>query len=206
MKKKISSIPLIYPIPIVLIGTRYQGKDNFTTIGDIAIMGINPPLLVISLLETHYATQSILFNRSFSVNIPTTDLLEKTDFCGIVSGKDRDKSKLFRVVYGEETQNPLIEECPVSIECEVLKHHIIERRHIFISKVVSTWLNEEYLQGSHTRNFPSLEDLNPIIYGMDNQYYQIGSAIGKGYQEGKSIFNQHLNQEEEKGDQDVVKD
>ncbi len=204
MKKKISNIPLIYPIPIVLIGTRYQEKDNFTTIGDIAIMGINPPLLVISLLESHYSTQSILFNRSFSVNIPSTELLEKTDFCGIVSGKDRDKSQLFQVVYGEETQNPLIEECPVSLECEVLKHHIIERRHIFISKVVSTWLNEDYCQNCNSRNFPSMEELNPIIYGMDNQYYTIGSAIGKGYQEGKSIFSQHLNQE--KGDQDVIKD
>lgn len=195
MKKKIGNTPLIYPIPIVLIGTQYEGKNNFTTIGDIAIMGINPSLIVISLLESHLATRNILLNRVFSVNLPSIRDLDKIDYCGIVSGNDSDKSALFSISYGEDASLPLINECPVSLECEVIKHFIFERRNVFIAKVNHTWLDDTYKPQSASNNLPSMIDLDPIIYSMDNHYYSIGNEIGKGYQEGKRIVNQPLNQE-----------
>jgi hypothetical protein len=29
----------------------------------------------------------------------------------------------------------------------------------------------------------------PIIYALDNRYYKIGKVFGKGYQEGRGLFN-----------------
>ncbi len=197
MKKKINTMPLVYPIPIVLIGTQKNGRNNFTTIGDVAIMGINPPLVVISLLDTHLSTEAVLLNRCFSINIPNTDLLQKTDYCGMYSGRDADKASLFEVVYGDNPLNPLIEECPCSMECEVLKHHIVERRHIFIAKVCSTWLDEKFKSQMQNKSLPDLCNLDPVIYGMDNAYYSIGHIIGKGYQEGKQIIHQRYMRMEE---------
>ena len=37
MKVKLGTIPLVYPIPIVLAGANVQGKANFATLGDVAL-------------------------------------------------------------------------------------------------------------------------------------------------------------------------
>jgi len=199
MKKKINTLPLVYPIPIVLIGTQHNGINNFTTIGDVAVMGINPPIVVISLLDTHFSTEAVLLNRSFSINIPKTIPVNHFDYCGMYSGRDTDKGSLFEVVYGDNRLNPMIGECPCSMECEVLKHLIIERRHIFIAKVTSTWLDDQFQENLNNRTLPNLRQLDPLIYGMDNAYYSIGQIIGKGYQEGKQIIHQRY-MRMEKGD------
>lgn len=31
-----------------------------------------------------------------------------------------------------------------------------------------------------------MTELDPIIYGLDNRYYQIGNPIGTGYNEGRN--------------------
>lgn len=48
MKVKIGNLPYIYPIPNVLVGVNVNGKPTFTTIGDVGLLGINPPLVFIS--------------------------------------------------------------------------------------------------------------------------------------------------------------
>jgi flavin reductase (DIM6/NTAB) family NADH-FMN oxidoreductase RutF len=34
-------------------------------------------------------------NQTFSVNIPSVDIVKETDYCGLVSGKNQDKSQVF---------------------------------------------------------------------------------------------------------------
>ena len=46
-------------------------------------------------------------------------MMEKTDFCGLVSGRDIDKAALFDVFYGELKTAPMITECPLSLECRL---------------------------------------------------------------------------------------
>ncbi len=77
--------------------------------------------------------------KTFSVNFPNADLVMKTDYCGIRSGKRFDKSKLFDVFYGNLNAAPMIKECPVTAECElydlidVSSHYIVlgEVKHIY---------------------------------------------------------------------------
>jgi len=102
-KVKLGAVPLVYPIPIVLIGANTNGRANFTEVGDCAIMGIDPALVAVSLSATHHTTSGIDASKAFSVNLPSTDLLSLADYCGIVSGKDVDKSHLFTVFEGEHT-------------------------------------------------------------------------------------------------------
>jgi flavin reductase (DIM6/NTAB) family NADH-FMN oxidoreductase RutF len=44
-------------------------------------------------------------------------LVKETDYCGIRSGKEVDKSKIFDVFYGELETAPMINDCPVTAEC-----------------------------------------------------------------------------------------
>ena len=52
-KVRLGAIPLIYPIPVVLVGATVDGRANFTEVGDCAVMGISPALVTISLSATH---------------------------------------------------------------------------------------------------------------------------------------------------------
>jgi len=52
-------------------------------------------MLALAINKKHYAPEGIRETRTFSVNIPSVDLLTETDYCGIVSGRNVDKSKVF---------------------------------------------------------------------------------------------------------------
>jgi flavin reductase (DIM6/NTAB) family NADH-FMN oxidoreductase RutF len=185
MKISLGRIPLIYPIPIVLVGAYVDGKINYVEVGDVAVMGIGTPLIAISLNTNHYTTKGIKEHGVFSINIPTADMMGASDSCGIYSGKKIDKSTMFTNTKGKHG-TPLIDECPVSIECKVAEQVIIKNRHIFIAEVLETFIDDNYTEkiGGKVK-IADMKKLNPLIYSLDNKYYTIGEAIGEGYKEGK---------------------
>ena len=188
MKTRIGAVPYIYPIPIILAGVNVGGKANFSTLGDVGIMGIKPALVYISVHKEHHSCQGVLDNGCFSINHPNTELLAKTDYCGMVSGKDVDKSSLFTVFYGELEKAPMIEECPVNLECKLVHEFSIQHRQVFVGEVVQTFVSEEFIsEVNGQKSISGLKQLNPILYALDNQYYSIGKKIGTGYQEGKKV-------------------
>jgi flavin reductase (DIM6/NTAB) family NADH-FMN oxidoreductase RutF len=184
-------LPLIYPVPIVLAGALVDGIPNYVTIGDTGLMGIKPPLVFISSHVNHYTNTGILTHQTFSINIPTTSMLPEVDFCGIVSGADVDKSALFTNFFGDLETAPMIDECPINLECQLVKDFCIQHRQIFIGEVTATHLEAELLRkdGEHI-DLPALSAIDPILYALDNRYYQTGRKIGIGYHEGQELTNQ----------------
>ena len=187
-KVKFGKVPLVYPIPIILAGAIIDEHPNFETLGDVGIMGLNPPLVYISSGQNHYTNQGILEQGTFSINFPTTQLLIKTDYCGVASGKDVDKSKLYNVFYGNLKTAPMIRECPVNLECKVIKEFSIEHRQIFIGNVVESYVSKDFVdENEENQKIVDMTRLDPIIYALDNRYYNIGKIIGIGYQESKKF-------------------
>ena len=185
MKIDIGNIPYLYPVPIVLVGSTVEGKDNYAAVGDVAIMGLKPALMSVSLNENHYTTSGIIESGYFSINIPTSAMMKKVDYCGIYSGRDVDKSSIF-ILRNTEYGLSIIDECPVNIVCKVIKDFLIEHRHIFIGEVLKTYIDENYVDiDENSKKIAGMEKLNPLVYGLDNKYYTIGRQIGTGYKEGK---------------------
>lgn len=179
MKQEIKPSPFLYPIPIVVIGVKDEEKVNFTTIGDIAMMGLTPPLITISLHERHFCTMAVRKNKQFSVNLPTKQMLKEVDTCGMVSGWDHDKSTLFEWDLSPEYPfAPVIKDVPVQLICNVIDEIQVEKRCLFVCKVLHTWVEAELIG-------KPLNDWSAVGYGLDNHYYTIGSKIGTGYLEGK---------------------
>ena len=116
--------------------------------------------------------------------------MAKADYCGVASGKTVNKADLFTVFYDEEglMDLPLIEECPVNLACQVLKHFTLQHRNVFVGEVVQTYVREDCLiqKGEH-RSLADLTVLDPLIYALDNNYYRIGEVIGTGYKESKKV-------------------
>jgi flavin reductase (DIM6/NTAB) family NADH-FMN oxidoreductase RutF len=187
MKIKIGTEPYLYPIPIVLVGAMVNGKANFETIGDVGIMGLEPALVYISSHRDHYTNIGITREGAFSINIPTTAMLAETDYCGIVSGVQSNKADLFEIFFGN-TGAPMIEECPVNLECKVLRELTIQHRQVFIADIVQTYASSGFVEKRNGKQIVcGLDKLDPIVYALDNRYYRIGGTIGVGYKEGLQI-------------------
>jgi flavin reductase (DIM6/NTAB) family NADH-FMN oxidoreductase RutF len=187
-KIKLGPIPYLYPIPIVLVGAKVDNKPNFEEVGDVAIMGINPALVCISSGQDHHTNKGIIEFQSFSINIPNTKMLIETDYCGVVSGKQVDKSQLFDVFYGELENAPMIHQCPVNLECKVIREFLIKHRQIFIAEIVQTFVSDKYVfEENERKKVADLTQLDPIIYALDNRYYSVGKQIGTGYKEAKKL-------------------
>jgi len=186
--RKLGQVSLVYPIPIVLVGAEVNGRPNFATVGDCAVMGLNPALVTVSLAATHFTTEGIVSNRAFSINFPATRMIDRVDYCGMVSGRDVDKTSLFEVVRGE-TGVPIAAECPVSLECSLVEETRIEHRVVFLAKVTQAHIDEALVRVVDGRvQLPEMSALDPIIYALDNRYDGIGTPIGTGYQEGKDLM------------------
>ena len=71
-------------MPVVLVGTRVAGKANFMAVGWCTRANSNPPMIMCGIGNHHYTPSGITKEKTFSVNIPSRELMEKTDFCGIV--------------------------------------------------------------------------------------------------------------------------
>lgn len=188
MKIELGPTSYIYPIPVILAGANVDGKPNYELLGQCGVMGVRPPIVYISSGEDHYTNIGILRNQTYSINFPTTAMLAVTDYCGIVSGHEVDKSVLFESFYGELGTAPMIAECPVNLECRVIKEFSIEHRQVFVGEVVMTYVDEALVrEKGERRRVADLTQLDPIMYALDNRYYGIGEPIGVGYQEGKDF-------------------
>jgi flavin reductase (DIM6/NTAB) family NADH-FMN oxidoreductase RutF len=174
----------IYPMPVTLVGATVEGRANFLAVAWIMRVSMKPPLLAVALNKAHFTPQGIREHQNFSVNFPGVDLMEKADYCGLVSGRKVDKSGLFRVFYGELGTAPLIEECPLGLECRLYQVVELPANDLFIGEIVAAYANEDCL----TDGRPDILKINPLVLTMpDNSYWTVGERAGQAWQAGKKL-------------------
>jgi flavin reductase (DIM6/NTAB) family NADH-FMN oxidoreductase RutF len=184
-KTKIDSNVSIYPMPVVLAGAVVQGKANFLAIGWIARVNYQPPMVAMSLGKRHYTNSGIREHREFSVNFPGVTLLEKTDYCGLVSGREKDKSQLFTLFYGDLKQAPMIQECPLVFACKLVNIVELPSNDLFIGEIVEAYAEEACL----TKGAPDIAKMDLFTLTMpDNNYWMIGGKAGKAWEAGRTLM------------------
>ena len=116
--------------------------------------------------------------------MPSENLVEKTDYCGIKSGKDVDKSTLFNNFYGKLETAPMIQECPVNMECKVTKTFDTPTHDVFVGDIVSTHCEDSALVDG-TVDFGKVK---PFVFSLsDKGYWKTGDRIADAWEIGKSI-------------------
>lgn len=166
------------PFPTMLVGVDVNGKPNYVTIGACGVVSLEN-VLYISLKNTHHSTLGVRENGYFSVNIPSIDMVQKTDYCGVVSGKTIDKSKLFTSFYDDLGKAPMIKECPMNLLCKVINSAPKFGFEMFFGEIVAVYGNEECM----TEDKLDPLKVNPIIM-MGASYFSLGEAIGQVFNEG----------------------
>ncbi len=177
---------LIYPAPALLIGANVDGKANFMTAAWGGVANSEPPMVCAGIRHERNTHRGIEQNRTFSVNIPSVDLVKETDYCGITPGSKVNKAAVcgFRVFYGKLKTAPMIEQCPVNLECEVA--HILElgTHSLVVGRVVESLVLDTCL----TNGEVDAAKVRPLVYGIGvGQYLALGEFIAQAHSVGKEL-------------------
>ncbi|UCG43739.1 MAG: flavin reductase family protein [candidate division WOR-3 bacterium] len=173
MKKALDS-NLLSPLPVVLVGSLVDGRPNFLVIGYSAPFDFGKHLFF-SIFKGRHTLKGILEHRTFSVNIPSVELIEAVEICGGRSGRDVDKSAIFKTFQGELKTAPMIEDCPISIECTVAQMLDYDQNYGVIGRVVKSYVDEACLVDDKL----DMRLARPILWatGGDFHYYRLGERI-----------------------------
>jgi flavin reductase (DIM6/NTAB) family NADH-FMN oxidoreductase RutF len=173
-----------YPMPMVLVGTFVNERPNFMAAGWVTRVNFRPPMIAVALGKSHYTNGGIHASGAFSVNIPNIDLMEKVDYCGIVSGNQEDKSTLFKVIPGKTTGAPMIDDCPLCMECRLANILDLPTNEVFIGEIVGAYANAECCSDGK----PDIRKIRPFTLTMpDNRYWEVGGNAGKAWSIGKNV-------------------
>ncbi len=178
---------LIYPMPALLVGAKVDDKPNFMAVGWGGIANGEPPMISVAIRHQRYTLKGIKQNMTFSVNVPSTDMVRETDYCGIISGAKFNKAQVcrFKVFYGRLDKAPLIEQCPVNLECKVV--HILDlgSHSLVIGRIEETHVSDNCL----TDGKPDVNKIKPFIYTTSpaSQYQALGKVIAKAFSIGREL-------------------
>jgi len=165
-----------------IVGANVGGKPSYCTIAHVGIMNLGS--ISLSMAKVHYTNIGIKENGTFSINIPSIEMVKETDHCGLVSGKNVDKSRLFENFYGKLKSAPMVKKCPVNMECRLMKTVDFPQHDLFIGEIVATYCDEQYI----TNGVVDFSKVQPLLFVMnDTSYWTIGKQFAKAWNIGKGL-------------------
>jgi flavin reductase (DIM6/NTAB) family NADH-FMN oxidoreductase RutF len=177
-KIQINPFRPVYPSPAALITSAdAEGRPNIVTLGECFNVSIVRPVIIGIAIRTATHSHGLIRARGeFCVNLPTAAMLEKVDGIGSISGRDCDKFERFGLtaVPAQQVFPPLIAECPVNLECEVLSEHEVGDHQLFLGQVLVEHVDADVL-GADGK--PDPRKLDMLIYSANN-YFAAGDHLG----------------------------
>lgn len=169
----------LYPVPAVMVSCAgVFGETNIITIAWTGVVCSDPPVVSIGVRESRYSHALIADTGEFVVNIPAASQVEALDLCGVVSGSDSDKFKLTGLTpapAAQLEQAPIIEECPINLECQVIDRLSLGSHDCFLGQIVAVRVDEGWTDGEGGMR---LKPEQLITYAR-GAYYGLGQALGK---------------------------
>ncbi|MBO7520705.1 MAG: flavin reductase family protein [Opitutales bacterium] len=187
MKKNLGAKTVIAPLPVFIIGTY---DENGTPNAMNAAWGTQCDFdKVFILLGEHKTTDNLKIKRAFTLAFATPETLEISDYFGIESGCKTDKIKQAKahISKAKFVDAPVIEEYPLTLECEVVELREGDDEFRVIGKIVNTVADESILNG---KGEIDLGKLKPLCYDSAAKKYRVlGDVVGSAFRDGLKIKN-----------------
>ena len=188
MKKSLGAKTIIYPTPVLVIGTYDKdGKANVMTAAWAGICCSAPPCVGVSLRKATYTYGNIMERKAFTVNVPSEDHAKAADYFGIASGRDVDKLSRAGLtpVKSELVDAPYVKEFPLILECRLLNAVEIGLHTQFIGEIVDVKAEGDVLGDD---GLPMIEKVRPIIFAPESwSYHGLGKNLGKAFTIGRGV-------------------
>jgi len=157
------------------------------TVAWIGMMGSDPPVLAISLKKGRHSLAVIRKEREFTVNIPSSKLFRETDYCGLVSGKRRQKfqDSGLTAMAPLVVRAPLVKECPFNLECRVIHEVGLGDWVVLFGEIVETHVDVDKIDSTGKIDMVGMD---PLVYcATVREYWSLGTRLGFAFRAGKQL-------------------
>ncbi|MBR2521100.1 MAG: flavin reductase family protein [Oscillospiraceae bacterium] len=186
-KKELKLRAVVAPTETVIVSAYDpDGKADACTLAFYMVSSHVPPCVTIAINATQKrkTLKDILETKAFVLGFPNVRQVKEADYLGVESGYRADKIANigFTVSPAQTVHAPIINELPLSLECEVV-HTVTVGSHMQVTGEVKRILAEESILDENGRII--LEKLQPIIYDEEERLYLgIGGKAGDAFRPG----------------------
>jgi len=188
MKNSLGAKTILYPTPVMLVGTYdAAGKPNIMTVAWGGICCSSPPCVAVSLRKVTYTYGNIVQQGAFTINIPSEKYAAAADYCGLVSGKKTDKfaETGLTPIRSSLVNAPYIDEFPLVLECKLVHQIELGLHTQFVGEILDVKADVNVLDGKGVLN---VENLQPFFYAPEaNAYYGTGKRLGDAFSIGQVL-------------------
>lgn len=124
-------------VATLIVALREDGKPNVMPAAWHTPVSVRPPILAVCISPSRYTHPLILKNKEFTVNIPDLSMKDAVETAGSKSGRDFDKSSLFKFTPATKIETPLIDGAIGTIECELSQAIDVGDHTVFLGNVVA---------------------------------------------------------------------
>ena len=185
MRKNLKPKPLIYPLPVLIIGT-YDQTNTPNAMNAAWGMVCDYDKVCIVLDSSHKTTKNILENKAFTVSMADKNNVIEADYVGIVSANkvpNKLENTKWTPVKSEIINAPIFEELPLTLECTLERFE--EETEFVIGKIVNVSCDENILSEDGKID---LSKFKPICYDSSGHgYYTLGEKVGNAFSDGNKI-------------------
>lgn len=167
---------LLSPVPPVMVSCGDMDSSNIITIAWTGILNSNPPKTYVSIRPQRHSFEIIKNTKEFVINLTPANLVKEADYCGIYTGAKVDKFEKcnFTKASSSTVSCPLIEECPMNLECKVTDIVELGSHHMFIADITAINVDESLL-GEDGKLHLEKAKLAAFAHG---EYFELGKKIG----------------------------
>lgn len=186
-KRSLGAKPLIYPQPVLLIATfDNKGKANVMNAAWGGIASSDPLCVSVGVRPSRHTHDAIISRNAFTVNIPSQRMVQEADFVGMVSGRNLDKfvEAGFTPITSDVVDAPYISQCPVVLECALLKTVNLEAHTLMIGEILDAKVDEDCLMDG---DVPDIHKIAPLVFDSGSRrYFSIGQKVADAFSVGMS--------------------
>lgn len=167
----------LYPPTTCLVVTLSDiFKVNIMPVGLVGSPSLDPPTVGISVFESHYTYHLLNKFKEFTLNTVTKNLTEKITYLGSVSGKKENKLKKsnLTILPPSVIKTPILKECPVNMECKVIKKIKLGKYGYFIGEIVCSHITRGLIDSQGRIISEKLEPIVTLFF----DYFAVKDYLG----------------------------
>lgn len=187
MRKQLKHGAANFPMPVLIIST-YNEDGTIDCMNAAWGTLEDMDLILLELTKDHKTSENIERNKAFVISPCDAKNVIPGDYVGVVSAK-KEKDKFAKTKWhatkSENVNAPIIEELPLSLECEL--DHIVtdDGAYIVYGKIVGVSVDEAIL---NEKGKIDMDKAQFITYNsIDNSYRVITEEVGKAFSSGLTL-------------------
>ncbi|MGI6230242.1 MAG: flavin reductase family protein [Tractidigestivibacter sp.] len=188
MTKDLGAKPYLFPMPTYMIGT--YNEDGTVDEMMMAWGGIcAEDMVALNLEAQHKTVANIRARGAFTLAVPGTDTLDESDFFGIATANkmpDKFERSGLHARKSERVDAPIVEEYPVTLECEVVEMQDQPYGLRVLGRIVNVVADEGVLDEKGRIDAGKLHAF--AFDQMRSGYYAIGDQVGSAWHNGVDLM------------------